>query len=225
MHHPRHCHQPGSTALGALLLVLIPLLACREYGKPTGGTVGDAAPDGAAPGASAHPPGSWQRSTFEVRSGDGTWERKLEPDGVEYRILDQTGVPIGKARIETDRVKIKDASGAEQAKAKAKDYGFKVYDSGETEVLKAKRSGAGYKFQSGTGSELGSWGTDRGTLGGDEVRVEVHGDRAVVKRGTEPAASVSASVPVRAAVMLALTESTFEQRLAALLFELEVKPP
>ncbi|MCC6526073.1 MAG: hypothetical protein IT373_25725 [Polyangiaceae bacterium] len=158
------------------------------------------------------------RVAFELVLGDGTVWAEATPKGDGYA-LSAGGADRGKLKIEADRVKVSDASGATRAKAKAKDYGFKIYEGDETEVATAKRKGAGYKL-SRNDTPLGELDTHGpgGQLGGEEITVVVGAERMVVKRAGKDVGAVGGGIRPEAAAFLGVTELTFEQRVAGMLF-------
>jgi hypothetical protein len=205
-----------------LLVTLVVVLgACKRTGGAVGGAV-DAAPS-ASVGAS--PAERLARGPLEVKSGDDEFDVRLEPVADGYRVTSRRGHLGGRVHVERGSVKLLDASGATASKVKAKDFGYKVYDGTDAVVLKAKRRGDGYAWKTGQDADLGRWERGQGTVGGQDIRVQSLDGRTVVLRGGQPVGSVSGSVPMRAAAVLALTELTFQQRLAALLYELEVSGP
>ena len=156
---------------------------------------------------------------------DGSQHLRVVPDAGGFRLETKSGEARGKVKVQGDRVKVEGASGGARAKVKAKDYGFKVYGAGETVVLKAKRRGSGFSFQRGDDTPLGRWERGQGTLAGDKVEVVERGGNRVVLRGGKDVATVSSAVPEEAAGLLALTELSFEERLATLVFRLELVKP
>ena len=211
----------SSCVLAALVVLVVVLGACKRSSGPVGGAV-DPSPSASA---AVSPAARMARGTFEVDSGDGESQVRLVPVADGYRVTTQRGRVGGRIKVERGRVKFQDASGATSAKVKAKDFGYKVYDATDAEVLKAKRRGDGYLWKTGQDADLGRWERGEGMVSGQEVRVEVRAGRTEVLRGGKPVGSVSISLPPRAAVLLALTELPFEQRLAGLVYELEVTAP
>jgi hypothetical protein len=208
----------GRFAVLLLVLMLAALGACKR----TSGT--GAAPD-AAPSASASPAKRLARGVFEVRDGDGDPDLRFQPLADGYRVETQRGSMAGRVHVERGKVKLLDPSGVATAKVKDKDFGYKVYDAADNVVLKAKRRGDGYVWKTAADVDLARWERGQGTVHGQEIRVEPRNGQQVVLRGGQPVGSVSASVPAGAAALLALTELSFEQRLAALLYELEETEP
>ena len=225
-----HCSvsqtRPSSRTVALVGLVLIVVLcACKKRQSDGASTSASAAPAVASEAATRAPAAPRTRQGFEVSTPDGSQRLRLVPDTAGYRLEGKTGDARGRLKVQADRVKVEGPAGGELAKVKSKDYGFKVYATGDTVVLKAKRRGSGFTFKRGDDSPLGRWEKGRGTLAGDELEVIERGANRVVLRGGKEVASVSAAVPAEAAGLLALTELSFEQRVATLVFRLELVKP
>jgi hypothetical protein len=211
-------------ALLGLALIVV-LGACKKRQSDGASTSASAAPQVASAALAPAPAVPRTRQGFEVSTPDGSQHLRLVPDTGGYRLEAKNGDARGRVEVQPDRVKVENPAGGEQAKVKSKDYGFKVYAAGDTVVLKAKRRGSGFTFKRGDDSPLGRWEEGRGTLAGEELAVIERGGNRVVLRGGKEVASVSAAVPEDAAALLALTELSFEQRLATLVFRLELVKP
>ncbi len=214
---------PRPVVLVGLVLVLV-LCACKKSQSDAAAASESAAPAiaSAAPAPAAAPR---TRQEFEVTASGGSRHLRLVPDTSGYRLEGEAGDARGKVKVQAGRVKVEGPGGAEQAKVKSKDYGFKVYGTGEAVVLKAKRHGSGFTFKRGDDTPLGRWEGGQGTLAGDELQVVERGGNRVVLRGGKEVASVGAAVPAEAAGLLGLTELSFEERLATLVFRLELVKP
>jgi hypothetical protein len=210
--------------LSGLALVLA-LCACKKR-EPDPAATSESAPPVVAAAPSKPPPVRHNaRQGFEVSTPNGVQHLRLVPDSTGYRLQSKSGDAHGRIKVQGDRVKLVGSAGSEQAKVKSKDYGFKVYGTGEAVVLKAKRRGSGYTFKRADDSPLGRWEGGQGNLGGDKLEVIERGENRVILRGGKEVASVSVAVPADAAGLLALTELSFEQRLATLVFRLELVKP
>jgi hypothetical protein len=213
-----------SAALLGLVLVLV-LCACKKRSAEAEATSESSAPPVASTAPKSAPEVPYGRRGFEISVPGGSQQLRVVPAPSGYRLESKGGDARGRIKVQPDRVKVQDSGGSVQAKVKAKEYGFKVYGAGEDAVLKAKRRGSGFAFKRSDGTELGRWESGQGAFSGAKVEVVERGGQRVVRRGGEEVAIVGTAVRADAAGLLALTELSFEQRLAILVFCLELVKP
>ena len=69
-------------------------------------------------------------------------------DAAKYKVT--VGSKNYKAKVESDRIKIKDEGGNTYIKAKLKEDGFKITDGNDATIVKIKPDGGGYKVKNET---------------------------------------------------------------------------